>query len=90
MTRKISALEETISVANQCNTEEVKRGKTLFGYKRKYKLQFLQKLKKVKNNDSLSSKLNEKNEKLANLKVRNFNMDRRGKTKNENFIKENN
>ena len=34
-TRKISSLEETISVANQCDTEEIKRGKTLFGYKRK-------------------------------------------------------
>ena len=32
-TRKISSLEEPISVATQCDTEEVKRGKTLFGYK---------------------------------------------------------
>ena len=29
-TRKISSLEETISAANQCVTEKVKRGKTLF------------------------------------------------------------
>ena len=29
-TRKISSLEEAISVAYQCVTEEVKRGKTLF------------------------------------------------------------
>ena len=30
LTRKISSLEETISVANQCVTENPKRGKTLF------------------------------------------------------------
>ena len=30
LTRKISSLEETISAANQCVTEKVKRGKTLF------------------------------------------------------------
>ena len=30
LTRKISSLEETISVANQCVTEKAKRGKTLF------------------------------------------------------------
>ena len=29
-TRKISSLEEIISVANQCVTEKPKRGKTLF------------------------------------------------------------
>ena len=29
-TRKISSLEETISAANQCVIEKVKRGKTLF------------------------------------------------------------
>ena len=34
-TRQISSLEETTSVANQRDTEEVKRGKTLFSYKRK-------------------------------------------------------
>ena len=30
LTRKISSLEETISAANHCVTEKVKRGKTLF------------------------------------------------------------
>ena len=43
-TRKFSSLEEFISVANQpIITEEVKRGKTLFGCKSKGRFQFLQK-----------------------------------------------
>ena len=84
-------MEETISVANQCDTEEVPKKEVKLSSVTKGSRSYnsYRNLKKGEEHcDSLSSKLNEKEEKLTKLNA-NFNMHGTEKTQNENFKKEN-
>ena len=67
--RKISSFEEKFLLPISVFQKRI-----LYIYKMKQKLRFLQKfLKNEKHCDSLSAKLNEREEKLSKLNIRNFN-----------------